>query len=185
MFGPCCRINDCGLLPRPHPYRPQALFVHDGPDRTRSGRDALVTQNRGDLVPPCHALLPLKHPAHVLGELFIAELRRGRFLWFAPAVIRGPGNLQLLAHPVNFVVCLLLPNKRIVVVYRCFAAKKALTFPRNSISRFSSALSACNALYFAHSTGPGSAAAASGCSSYQALTQFPNVPSLTPISFAT
>ncbi len=66
-----------------------------------------------------------------------------------------------------------------------FAAKKALTFPKNSISRFNSPFSACNALYLAHSTGPGSFAPESGCSSFQIRTQCPKVPSTIPISGAT
>jgi hypothetical protein len=64
------------------------------------------------------------------------------------------------------------PDDKAAHDYLGFAAKKALTFPKNSISRFSSAFSACSALYLPHSTGPGSFAPASGCSCFHTRTQF-------------
>ena len=153
------QVNGRGILPRPHPHGPEATAaaVEDGPDRVGGDTDAFLAQDRRDLVPAGHALLTREHTHHVRIEHVVTHLGRRRNVRPQRAVERGPRDLQLAANPVDGKGGPLRQDKQEIFVYRCFAAKKALTFPRNSISLFSSALSACKALYLAYPTGPGSA----------------------------
>ncbi len=164
--------------------KPRLLKI---PDSDAGDADALLAQDRGDLIPARHALFTRVDVHHVRVHLVVVDLPRGGLHGDEPALGQGPGDFQFAPHPVEGERGLLRQDERKIVVHRCFAAKKALTFPRNSISLSSSAFSACKALYLAHSTGPSSAAppAASGCASFQTRTQLLSVPSTTPISGAT
>src|SRR5680860_309637 len=185
VLGPGVRVNARGLLPRPHPDRPERASGQNGTNRAAGDADAFLSQERRDLVSASLALLTFEDTHHVRVQLILTHLCRSWGCGAQPAVERSPRDHQLPAHPVDREGSLLRQDKHEIVVHRCFAAKKALTFPRKSISLFNSTFSACNALYLAHSTGPGSVAPASGCSSFQTRTQLPSVPSTTPISGAT
>ena len=60
-------------------------------------------------------------------------------LHMGPCVVSRPRHLHQARHALDAVMCLLLPHQFELFCLRCFAAKKAVAFDKNSLSIFASA----------------------------------------------
>src|SRR6476661_9787215 len=107
-----------------------------------------------------------------------AQLRR-RWRPVPPLVVPGPRHAGPRAHLDHGVVAFFASNERVLRVHRCFFAKKATDFPRNSFSIFSSRISRSSCCKRARSETV-SSGSSPACVSRYAFTQLPRVCSTTP-----
>src|SRR6478609_6778560 len=96
-----------------------------------------------------------------------------------PLVVPGAGHPGPTAHLDHRVIAFFASDERVLRVHRCFFAKKATDFPRNSFSIFSSRFSRSNSRNRARSE-TDSSGSSPACASRYAFTQFPKVCSTTP-----
>lgn len=81
----------------------------------------------------------------LLTELFPRINPIGLLLLLArPLVVPRPRNLEQSGHTGNAGVCLFLAHQLKALYFRCFDAKEAVAFPRNSLTILSSATSLRN-----------------------------------------
>src|SRR5699024_4531646 len=164
------------------------MGAHDRPDRGLRHLHTVLVQQHRQRLPPGHALRRLRLGLDRRDQLLMSfiTLRGACVLALEPAVERRAGDAENLAHHHDRIAGLLCLNELVEVLYCRFAAKKALTFPRNSFSCFKRAFSATTAWCSAQDTDSGSwPANFSGCWARYFLIQLPNVPAFTPTDSAT
>lgn len=183
MGCPGVWVRHGGLTPRLGSDRPQPLCPHDQADCRDRHLDPVVVAPQSQLITPSFASRRRIATLDRFNQHVVTNRPRSRVFRVPPPVKRRPRYLQLLTQPHDRVVRLLCLDQLVEILYRCFAAKKALTFPKNSISAFSFATSANVAWCSSHGTASRSGPQnRPGFSALCLRTQFPRVPSFTPMS---
>src|SRR5699024_9957187 len=182
------RVLDRRGLECPQPLGLQTMSAHDRPHRGLRHLHTVLVQQHRQRLPPGHTPRRLHLRLDRSNQLLMPcmPLRRACIPALQPAVERRTGDAENLAHHHDRVGGPLCLNELVEILYCRFAAKKALTFPRNSFSCFKRAFSATTAWWSAQDADSGAwPANFSGCWARYFLIQLPSVPAFTPTDSAT
>src|SRR5699024_9753852 len=123
------------------------MSTHDRSDCGLRYLHTVVVQQHRQCLPPGHTLRRLHFGLDDRDQLLMPciALCGTRLLALQPTVERCADNPESLAHHHDRIGSPLCVDELVEILYCRFAAKKALTFPRNSFSCFKRAFSATTA----------------------------------------